>query len=141
VLFVKTLRVELIVTSKLLKYKFSTMQGLQMALAILSVLLVLMVILTAVNPQFATEVVEESQTGQLVHIISCATLSLRLEYALYALEGLVLLANAKVRVRVRDGYLWLCFEDSDVFCCCLFLFFSLLSSRSCATTHRMSRTL
>ena len=95
-LFAKTLRIQMIITSKVLRFKFSTLKGLILTAVLICVLVAIMVILTAANPQFSSEVVEESETGQYVHIISCGTASRGFEFTLYAYEAAVLFGCAKV---------------------------------------------
>jgi hypothetical protein len=99
-LFAKTLRIQMIITSKVLRFKFSTLKGLILTTVLIGVLVLIMVILTAANPQFSTEVVEESDTGQYVHIISCGTASRGFEFSLYAYESAVLFSCAKVSAAI-----------------------------------------
>eukprot|EP00596_Hydrurales_sp_CCMP1899_P000167 CAMPEP_0119051388 /NCGR_PEP_ID=MMETSP1177-20130426/73021_1 /TAXON_ID=2985 /ORGANISM="Ochromonas sp, Strain CCMP1899" /LENGTH=1001 /DNA_ID=CAMNT_0007030573 /DNA_START=227 /DNA_END=3232 /DNA_ORIENTATION=- len=95
-LFAKTVRVHMIVNSKLKKVKVSVYQVLMFTAALFSVIILYMIITTSVNiERHVTTEVENNLTGQYSYEDRCRNNVLR-DMGLYAWEALILLLSLKV---------------------------------------------
>jgi hypothetical protein len=102
-LFVKTLRVHLLVNAAGLKrMKISTAQVLGGTAAIVTLLLVYMGISTAISKPHAAMRMTTAITGQDTHIYFCQTDVGALDYVIYAFEAGILLFAAKLCYDTKD---------------------------------------
>jgi hypothetical protein len=102
-LFAKTLRVHIIVNSKMKKIKVSSNQVLTFTIFLIAIMVIYMLILTGIDVARNTTIVHEDPlTGQLIYTNSCTQSDLSLNYALYAYEALILLLSLKVCFDTRN---------------------------------------
>lgn len=102
-LFAKTLRVHLIVNSKMKKVKISSNQVLAFTIILIAVMIVYMLVLTGVDTAFFEAILfEDPITGQNIYTFVCTQNHLSLNYVLYAYEALVLLLSLKVCFDTRN---------------------------------------